>query len=307
MKKFLFRFFIFAFPILLSAVLIEIWARNNTYQAKATYLQEHLSEIQLMVLGTSQSQSAIHPALLEVKMASLSHAGSTPNIESLLFDKFFPQLPRLKYVMFELAPYTLETWTSRNSSQNHLFWMYYGINNYQGNPPLKDYFLLTANPKAHIGNLFSFKVKSPFDEFGFITQAPFTLADSNKEKEILIQQVKSEKQLKAHQVDRLKWYKRNTALLDEKIQWCLNNNVKVILFSPPLFKPYKEIAYQLNPAKCKRRDAYVKKWKDQTGVYIWNWEDLYPTKKENFVNGNHVSTQGAAELTKLMNSKLKEL
>jgi hypothetical protein len=67
------------------------------------------------------------------------------------------------------------------------------------------------------------------------------------------------------------------------------------------------IAYQLNPAKCKRRDAYVKKWKDQTGVYIWNWEDLYPTKKENFVNGNHVSTQGAAELTKLMNSKLKEL
>lgn len=307
MKKFAIRVVVFILPLLISAVLIELWARNNIFKAKSTYIEQHLSDIQVIALGSSQTQSAINPQYLDLKLASLAHSGSTLNLETLLFDKFFPRLPQLEFVIFELAPYNLERWTNEKSLKNHLYWIYYDLNNYGKSPPLRENFLLTANPQVHLNKLINLKFKSPLNEFGFVTQAPFTLADTNKQKEIINQQQVSERQLQALKPDRKKLYRKNAALLDARIQRCLDNKVKVILLSTPLFHSYKQRTYQLGPDKCKRRDAYLKKWAQTEGVYIWNWEDLFPGKKENFVNENHLSPQGAQELTVKMNQKLSDL
>ena len=76
-------------PILVVAILMEILLRNmpNDYLFKKKYLDEHSSEIQTLILGSSHSFYGIDPAYFNSKTFNASHVSQTLNYDLEIFQK----------------------------------------------------------------------------------------------------------------------------------------------------------------------------------------------------------------------------
>jgi len=149
MKQFLLKTGLFFVPLLILIIWIEVSVRNNTFSAKVECLKKP-DDIEVLILGSSQNWRAINPEYLDFNVAPLANGGSAFNLDHLLFKKYFPKFTNLKAVIFEMSYHTLEDTRNEQWEKNNLFYLYYGINNYEKKPPLKEYFLITSNTNEYI-------------------------------------------------------------------------------------------------------------------------------------------------------------
>lgn len=312
MNKFFKSLLIFFIPILFFFTVVELNLRNNTFKAKAKYIEENREEIEVMVLGSSQNWRAINPAYISSKIAPLAHGGSAINIDFLLFEKYVHLLPKLKVVIFEAGYHNLETRTKNSKwPKNHLFKIYYGIDNYKGNPPLKDYFLLSANFKEYFKKFITpLKTQKfgKFNQYGFITEYPTSEFhfesveyDSLKVKNIAAKYIKKNRQLK---FDKKEIYNRNTNKFKEIITQCLDNDISVVLLSPPKHYTYNNL---MKDDVLKRRDDFLQIYKNMGNVYFWNFEKSYEYQSELFLNPDHCNPEGAKIFSTTIDSLLSDL
>lgn len=307
MNSFLKNLFIFSLPFLI-CIPVEISVRNNTFKAKSEHLYKHQDSIELMVLGSSQNWRAINPEFLSQKTAQLAHPSSATNIDYLLFEKFFSQLPNLKCVIFELSYQSLESICTNTWPNNHLLLHYYGINNYGRKPPLTEHFLISANPKEYLKRYFTKQTKQKFgsyNEFGFIYAYPQSrFKEHNFDKEEIKESSMTEYLKGRHQSESIENLNRNRRYLDSAISRCLENNVKVILLSPPKYYLYNEY---MNQDKLKRRNQFLDTYRKVPNVYIMNYELEYESEVEMFLNEDHLNPLGAELFTKELNYRISQI
>lgn len=177
MKKFILHITCFILPLAVVFIPMELYLRDNSYQAKSDYLTAHKEEIETLVLGPSYAWRAINPLAMDMPTASLAHEASAINTNMMLFRKFSSQLPRLKYVLFDLSLGYMENDNDQRWESNHLFNIYYDIQNYRAD--VKNSFLLTANFKFYFklfcGTMKDDKNVALFNESGFV----YDVADYN--------------------------------------------------------------------------------------------------------------------------------
>ena len=146
--------------------------RQEKYlQVKSDYVRNNKDQIELLILGSSQINKGVNPLGLDYITAPLANDGATLNIDYLLFQKYFSTLPNLKLVIFELSYHSLEDRKGHDWNKNHLFYNFYGVNNYGKAPPLSEHFLLSSNPKLYLMRYFtplSKQEDSKYNEVGFI-------------------------------------------------------------------------------------------------------------------------------------------
>ena len=306
MKAFLKRILYFSILPTILFIWVETSVRHNSFEIKANYIAQHKDEIELMVLGSSHNNRAINPEFLDMPAALLAHAGSPANINILLFEKFFPQFPKLKYVIFETSYPSLEYSRGNDWEKNHLFLHYYGINNYgKKYPPLKERFLFTANPKNYMWK-FLFKNKKDkiesYNQFGFMKGAK----NEYQQLDFDLDRIKKKHlhSRKKHQLEDTLSYKKNIVMLDKAINQCLEKNIKVILLAPPTFFLYNK---DRNKNVLARRDHYLEKYQNVENVFVWNYEEKYQNQVEYFANENHLNPYGAEVFTKELNARIKQM
>jgi hypothetical protein len=309
MKKFLSKSVLFFLTLLLAAVLVECSVRDNTFKAKRDYIEANSDEIEVMILGSSQSFRAINPEFLSMKTAPLAHGGSAINMDFKLFDKYYRSFPKLKVVMVEISYHTLDESRNHNWNKNHLFSIYYDVNNYKHRPPLRDHLLLTANFHEYLKKFYKETFTSEaqeFNEFGY----PFKwmegsrFSDLQYNDSLILKTSRTEYLNGRHWDEHLSKFKTNTQKLDELIATCSNNGIEVVLLSPPKFYLYNEY---MNEKKLKRRDSIFAKYRDHKNVHIWNFEAAYENETKLFGNEDHMNPEGAALFTKELNRLLEPL
>lgn len=299
MIQFLKKLVIFFIPLVLGLLYVEIDNRNNnTFQAKKTIIDKYSESIELLILGSSQSWRGINPEYLETEVAPLAHGGGAFNVDYLVFKKFVDDFPRLKLLLLEVSYHSLETYRDKNWNKNHLFNIYYDINNYDGKVPLRDNMLITANFNNYIKKVWKSSLLPEFGEFnkyGFITSSTKKLDEGKYEEGILKHR---------HQEKSIENFKKNTQLLDEIISECKKRGVSVVLFSPPKYVTYNQLN---NCDILKRRDSVLHHYEKSKDVYIWNYDKLYENNRDIFSNEDHLNVYGAKKLTLSLNKKIKKL
>lgn len=296
MKKFIYKNILFLLPIVVIALSVELYNRvNNTFYAKKNYIEKNQKSIEVLVLGSSQTWRAINPEYMTVQCAPLAHGGSAFNIDYLLFQEFVEKLPNLKVVILETSYHTFDDNRNSKWSKNHLFWIYYGINNYGKHIPKSDYFLFTANPKAYLKKMWSssiFPEFGQFNKYGFITSSNETLETGHYDSLFLKNR---------HVYENIGNYKKNKDLIKSIINICEERNLDVILFSPPKYFTYNE---NYNVKKLARRDSILSIYKDRNGVSIWNYERKWEKDTKVFYNEDHLNVDGAKKITLEIDKKL---
>lgn len=299
MKKFIYKCIFFLSPLVIISSSVEIYNRvNNTFYAKAKYIEKNQKSIEVLVLGSSQTWRAINPEYMNVQCAPLAHGGSAFNIDYLLFKEFIDKLPKLKVVVLETSYHTFDDYRDEDWSKNHLLWIFYGINNYGKHIPKSDYFLFTANPKAYLKRIWAsskFPEFGQFNKYGYITSSLKTIETGHYDSLFL----KSR-----HSYENLNNYKKNEVLLEEIINTCEEKKLDVVFFSPPKYYTYNE---NNNINKLKRRDSLLNSYQSREFIHYWNYEREYEKDTKVFYNEDHLNFNGAKKITIEIDKKLNQL
>ncbi|GGF32026.1 hypothetical protein [Echinicola rosea] len=306
MRKFLINIAAFAFPLVLIFAPMEVYLRDNIYQAKSDYLEQHKEKIETLILGPSYSWRAINPEGMELPTASLAHEASAINTNLMLFEKFLPQLPRLKYVLFDLSLGYMENDNDQRWESNHLFNIYYDIQNYE--PDVKNNFLLTANFRFYF-KLFCAYMKDEknmerYNESGFI----YDVSDFN---DLFGQYQYDTTKLKAsgELFKRLPYqnsihdecYSKNEKLLADMVAKCKDRGIQVVFVAPPKFWMNNKAA---TAEVVERRERFLASYEEDDQVVFWNYEHVLEDDPHYFLDDTHLNPQGAEIFTEILNRRL---
>ncbi len=307
MNKFIIKTIFFFLPIIFLAGAIENRITKNSFYAKSNLLNNNSNNIEVMFLGSSHSWRAINPKYFDFSTAPLAHGGSAFNIDYLLFKKYYEKLPKLKVLLIELSYHTLEESRDENWTKNHLFYHYYGINNYNGHPPIKDLSLITAYPKQYLKYCFG-EGKSvewgPYNDFGFIE-----LPDSSG---TFASYSFDTVQINTTSIDRIKYrhrsidtllFTQNKNKLIDIINICRQKKIKVVLISPPKYITYNQ---NMVEEKLERRNKLIRELTTSKNVEFWNYEYTFQNQVRMFGNDDHLNPYGAKIFTRIINTRIKK-
>lgn len=309
MKRYLIKITLFVLPIVLLLLPVEIFLRNNAYKAKKDFLQKNKGKIEVLVLGPSYSFRAINPEYLDLTTASLAQVGSAINTNVLLFNKYSPELPRLKYVLFDLSLGFLERNNGSGWEGNHLLNIYHNVQTQS--KTIKNYFLLTANFQFYIKLMASYILdrenKELFNPYGFVyklSKHNDLFKAYNYDLEKLQQSGKLYNGLEFQNDINEENYALNSKLLDEFIHECIAKDIEIIFISPPKFYLNNE---KTLPLMNERRERFLDAYKGQKNIHFWNYETHLEKDIKLFYDGTHLNPEGARQFSSLINKKLVSL
>lgn len=309
MKHFLKNLFVFILIPISVFILAEyiLLNSNNSFHKKYNFIENNKDSIEILALGSSHNQTAINPKYLKHLTANLAFGGQDLKLDSFLLNKYLLDLPKLKYVLFELSYHSLEHRQPQEYHRNTLYFVYYGIDNFEKNKKniLEKYSIFLSAP-----SLYS-KLLNPFysveiNKFGFRTsinpEASFYKLNFDS---ITINSNDNNNLIKRHKYRNIKNLEKNINAFKSMLNTCVNNKFTPIILIPPVYDTYYR---NMIPQKKAARDLFLRELKQEfSKIIILDFEnnDIFALKY--FNNDDHLNISGAKVFTKILNKEILEL
>ena len=302
-KKYLIRTIFFLLPVVLILGALELWVRNipSSPNTISTYLHNESENLEVMVLGASQNQAAIHPAFMSRPTINLASGHQDYSEDYALLSQLNERLPKLNTVILSMTFAHLDTPPNKSEFWKHAtFLNYYNVNAYGRKVYAKDKLLYLSNPSFYsneiLGRLTPMNVQD-FGDYGYLENAihsSFAKADFNPKQigDIPLSIYNRENELAVE---------HNTLAFKKILAFCKKKKLKtVIVLTPVTAKHYEG----RNPYMVARRDAFLKVMLElYPQVLLVDAEQTdYPLT--DFNNHNHLSPQGAEKFTKKLVGQL---
>ena len=312
-NRFIRRLFVFLLPLI--AIYISICAYAlfypSIFKTKADYIKEHKKEIEVLFLGSSHTQYAINPRLIEAdgRVMNLAYGGQTIKLNKMLLDKFSPEMKSLKYLMIELDYFSLEHSTGNEEYRQPLYQTFYGIAGGDGDWWTRYFFtkedlmFFAQSAALNVWNYF----KNPdyaVNEWGFIeNNVNYQFARMNYDEDEICRTLPHRLQ-GSHPHESVENFETNAAFVDSLLQFCADNDIRPIFIGYPVYKSYY---YFERPVKQARRLHYIKQaMKHYPNLLFWDFEQDSRFAVHDFWDDDHLDVSGANKLSEIINEKLKE-
>ena len=124
MKNFLLKILIYTLPIVLVAVGLEIYVERipNSYTYKRTYMEQHASEIQILVLGSSYAYDGIDAEVLP-NAFNLANSSQCFEDDYRLLLRYIVDMDSLQTVVLPLSYSSLQMVSSSNRRGYYTIYM----------------------------------------------------------------------------------------------------------------------------------------------------------------------------------------
>lgn len=303
MKPFIKKFLIFLIPLIICLIYIETYLQfyPSAFNIKAKYLKSNEKEITTLVLGSSHNQEALNPQFFTHEIAAnMAFGGQDPQLDSRILNKYIDQLPKLKYVILELAYHTLESKDSYGNERNNLYLRFHGINNFGRRVYPDDYSIFLPYPKLYVEFLNPFLEKTPVNKFGFVTKLSkfeksiqrFNNLNFNAE---LINADRENLFITRHRYEDLAAYEINKLIFEDMVSVCVKHRVTPVILITPVYATYYET---MIPAKKQRRDDFMNYLVNKyPSALVLNYENSGEFAITDFTNDDHLIPEGAKKFT----------
>jgi hypothetical protein len=307
MNTFLKKIFYFIFPIVVVLIGIELYFRNqdHPFKLKATYQKENLSEIENVFLGTSHTQNGINPEFFSKKTSNLGFAAQNIQLDSAVFFKVIPKMEKVKNVIIELDYHRLDEPIDKNYFRLPWYYIYYDIEVYPINF-FNKISLYSSNTEFFNTNLWN-SFKSTYKEkvvnkYGYVVKNYNDNFAPMKYDSLEIIKTASVRLKNRHTDISLKSRLSNKNRINQMINYCNQNNIKVYILSFPLFKTYRDL-------KIVEKDAFRKQFIDSlvkhSKVKLLNYESSTDFNLKDFSDDDHLNPKGAEKLSRKLDSVFK--
>lgn len=294
---------VFLFPILFVGIVLEMLVRHipNDYSVKFDSFKSESNELEVLLLGSSHTYRGVDPKFFSNKAINMANVSQTLDIDRMIFDWGFDQLPNLRVVIVEISHFSFftelkngkESWRIKNYNLYTDLRMDYSVKHNVEllNSPLKN------NIKSLKNYFMLGETNVVCDENGF---GGFT-------KSMPLKQLKKNGQSHAqrHNKDVKNFKKEYVQYLDEIILKCEKKNVPVLIYFPPAFETY---ANALDSVQLNMTIENVKKVVEKhTNAVFKNYLFASEFCPEDYKDSDHLNVKGAKKLSMLLNEKVVEI
>lgn len=306
MKKFIKQIAVFSIIVISFLSVGEFFVRSlpNPYKFKDGWMNKNASNIELIVLGTSQSEMGIIPNIISTKGFNLAMPHGTFEYDKYLLYKYSNKYQNLKHVIIELSYYNLFARQFEDNPDSRFRTIYYTI--YMDYPKHKwsPYYNFEFSHldfyRSHIQNGVSAIMNNlPFpdecDSIGCVIQDG-CLAKKDYDK--FLEEISDVTNSFNYGSDLT--IKKNLQYFDDILSFCYKNHVEPTIVILPLPKEFNE---QMSYAKIDRLKKTVKLYRDK-GFNIINYMESDLFHIDDFLNANHLNRTGAIKLSNLLKQEL---
>ncbi|WP_373524254.1 hypothetical protein [Aquiflexum sp.] len=298
MKKGILHLMIFSIPVFLGLVVIEMALRNvpNTYKLKNDYLIENSNEIEVLILGNSQTFYGLDPQFISAKAFNAAHISQLFSQDKQLWEKYFPNMPKLKYLVIS---FSIQSFYDQGGDLPFIhknYVLYYGFSNQIG---WKYGLELTALPmRANlirlIKNIQDGEIDYPSSPLGFglgyKTGGSINLETNAKEaiaRHLLLNGKIIEEELKA---------------LEAIVRSASQKEIQTILLATPVSKQYYSFVPQTVIQEVENIASMLSE-NNQLVTYM-NWNQHPDFRDKDFYDADHLNDAGARKLSLLLDKEL---
>ena len=237
MKRFLRNITFFVLPLLILAVVMEFVgeAIPNSYTYKREYVEQHSTEIQTLILGSSNAYDGLNPSVMP-QAFNLANSSQTLEDDYRLLAKFIDSVDSLHTVIVGLGYHSLGATTEDNRRTYYTIYM-----DLYPRWPLSKYSFEVSNPEMLVKKIIKYAVSRDVtrcDSLGQRVGHTLEAAQSgaewwNKDVQSLVEN------------DRMvvgKWsmvIEENTRYLKAIVDLCNAHNVQPVIVQMPVMKEYK--------------------------------------------------------------------
>ncbi len=309
MKTFIKKTLLFIVPLFVIGIGIEIMLRNvpNPYTFKRSIIEENLSEIKHLCLGSSVMNNGFDPSYFADSSFNFSFGGQWLRYNYSLLDKYIDSMPNLENILLgvcyrtmwedELQPVTGETEDDMITYYNlylnlteNTSWIHYSEFLSTGHLAFKKF------TKHYISN----KQTVMCDSLG-LDHAKDGMKEDEKKYGELEDMV--DKHTKYYYKSATEVYLRNIKYLEQIAQLCHENSVNLHIVIPPSLDEYCTLAdssqLQLMYSALDKIDEY------KNNVYVHDYFSDNRFTDNDFYDGNHLrSSVGAIKFTKILSNDI---
>ena len=302
-KTFLKNLFLFSIPLILIALVLEVYLRNRTSQNEILAKLELINQnknAELIFIGNSHGRNAFIPEKIDQNSINLCIGGSTPFYNTELIKSVIPDLPNLKYIVYNISYQTLfyDLDSLPDEKKKYEFYHYLGAD-----PGIKkgsiDYLsiLSTIGLKKAVNNVTSdfssqeislLETKGHKIEYGNIA--------TENTAEIIANRIEAH-----HKLMNIKKVAYNTSQLSILEETVAPSGIKIIYVILPVVeeyitlmkKPYDQFATQMENFTKDRKHLFL------------NIADSLKLDHTHFVDPDHLNEKGANEVSSVLSELIK--
>ncbi|WP_157814093.1 hypothetical protein [Olleya sp. Bg11-27] len=281
---------------------MEIFLRNipNDYLFKKKYLDEHSSEIETLILGSSHSLYGFNPEYFTSKTFNASYISQTLNFDYEIFHKY--KFKNLKTIVLPISYFSL--WENlRNGPESWRVKNYILYLDLHSKLIIDHSEILSNRLNINLERLVLFyifgKQNIISSKLGWGTNFKSEYAHD------LIQTGKNRAYANTYDINSDEFqniFNDNKLILNLFINECKDRNIRLLLLNPPAFKTFRN---NLNANQLKITIETSEEFASEYDNCLYlNLIDDSNFIAEDFYDADHLSEIGAEKLSKLINKKI---
>ena len=312
MRKLAGEILLFLMPliILISGLEIAVRSMPNQYKYKKSYVQEHSNDIEILVLGQSQTQSGLIPENFDLKCFSFAIDAQSLRYDLEIFKKFSGNLTNLRYIILPVNFYTFYFETTKSAQTRawaRNYPIYLGIKTDEV-PFYKRFEFTSPVFKGKLWSLYRSVVHkaSIFNCHPMGNNTIDTLGISNHE--IWERNLKRDGDWQVACLHNGKEVKdANLARLSTLIDACRGRGIRVILTTPPVSESFRNLYDKKMLSDLNETCRYGKRLDSlNSHVRYLNYYESDIFCDSDYMDPTHLNLSGATKFTDLINNVILE-
>lgn len=238
MRKFLRQIFLYALPILVVAIVLEIVAEAipNSYTYKRQYIEQHGGEVKTLILGSSNAYDGINPSVMPDAF-NLANSSQTLEDDYRLLAKYIDSMDSLQTVIIGLGYHSLGA-----TSEEHRRTYYTIYMDLYPRWPISKYSFEVCNPEMLVKKIIKYAVSRDVtrcDSLGQRVGHTLEAAQSgaewwNKDVDALVENDKLD--IINHKFE----ISNNICYLHAIVDLCSVHGVRPVIVQMPVMEEYKK-------------------------------------------------------------------
>ena len=299
MKAFLYRIFLFCIPVIIFIGGCEIYVRTmpSAYKQKRDQLIVNADSIELLILGSSSAMDGIDPNQFTLYAHNLAFGSQSIYFDRKLIEKYLSDLPRLKYVLLSLNYIGL--YFDHEENRDFFYKYYYDINyndrKFYKESVLQSFFVYT--PEQTLSLLFQKRQEELVK--GWRNKA-------GRNDEAVTSGEKNELRAREYITTVENWKGGDSVLndLEAIISLLQSRKITPVLINYPNYSLMRSF---LDPAVIERNKRIGKTLSQKYQIPYLDYFDDDSFTVEDYFNCNHLNEQGAAKLSKKINTVIMDM
>jgi len=305
MKLFIKKFVLFILPLAVLVLYLEVNLAGipNSYNLKKENFEKQLSDIELLVVGSSHAYFGIDPALFSCKAYNMANVSQSFSYDARILEKYLPEMKRLKVVLVIVSYFSF----GGQLADGPEYWRCYFYDRYFNIPPdekgqstfldLRKYSLIALyggkDSFKYLLKGFKVNLADHLQPNGWyastIPLGPINDEAGKKRVQIL------------HATTSVDNYDRNFKRLDDLFSLLRRRGIEPVIITTPVYHTCYD---NLDPARIRKMEELIQSLCTRYQVHYFNYLTDKRFVIEDYADNDHLNAQGAEKFSKILDKDI---